>query len=272
MEEEKRMFTIVGERINTSRKPVMEAVEARNGAYIQEDVRRQEAAGATYIDVNAGARIGHEMEDMQWLIGAIQEAVHLPLCLDSPDPRVLETAHALVSRPPMINSISLEKDRFEPMLRFLAGKDCRVIALCMDDAGMPTGAADVIARAGRLVEGLEGIGIPRDRIHIDPLVQPVSTDITKGRMALDAVAGIMAACPGVHTACGLSNVSYGLPQRKFINRTFLSLLMAAGLDGAIVDPLDEPLMGGLKTTQMLLGDDEYCLTFLQAVRAGRIPN
>jgi 5-methyltetrahydrofolate--homocysteine methyltransferase len=264
------MFVIIGERINTSRKAVFEAVEQRDAPYIQGDVKRQEDAGATYIDVNAGARIGHEIEDMIWLIEVIQEAVNLPLALDSPDPNVLEKVWSLVKQPPMVNSISLEKKRYEPLLAFLEGKACSVIALCMDDDGMPKGVQDVVERAGRLVEGLEGIGLKRDGIYVDPLIQPISTDITKGLMAMECVQGIMKEYPGVHIACGLSNVSYGLPQRKFVNRVFLSLLMAAGVDGAIIDPLDDKMMAVLKTTQMLLGQDQYCMNYIRAARAGKI--
>jgi cobalamin-dependent methionine synthase I len=264
------MFVVIGERINTSRKAVQDAVAGRNASYIQEDVRKQEEAGAAYIDVNAGARIGHEQEDMLWLLGVIQEAISLPLCLDSPDPKVLESAYARVKAPPMINSVSLEKDRFELMCSFLRGKRCSVVALCMDDKGLPKSAGEIVDRAGRLIEGLEGAGIERSDIFVDPLIQPISTDITKGVMVVDAVRGIMGGYPGVHTACGLSNISYGLPQRKFINRIFLSLMMAAGLDAAIIDPLDDKIMAVLKTTRMLLGQDEYCMNFLKAVRSGQV--
>lgn len=264
------MFVVIGERVNTSRKGVLEAVQQRNAQYIQEDVKRQEEAGATYIDVNAGARIGHEMEDMMWLIEVIQEVVNLPLALDSPDPKVLEKAWRLVKQPPMLNSISLEKKRYDPLIAFLKGRECGVIALCMDDKGMPKGVDDIIERAGRLVGGLEDIGIKRDRIYVDPLIQPISTDVTKGLMAMECVRGITNGYPGVHTACGLSNISYGLPQRKHINRVFLSLLMAAGLDGAIIDPLDDKMMAVLKTTQMLMGEDAYCMNYLKAVRSGQV--
>lgn len=264
------MFVIVGERINTSRKPVLDAVEERNISYIKEDVKNQVSAGANYIDVNAGARIGHEMEDMEWLLEVIQEVVTVPLCLDSPDPKVIEKALDLVKDPPMINSISLEKDRYEPMLSYLENRECNVVALCMDDSGMPTIARDVIDRACRLVEGLEGIGIKRECIYVDPLIQPISTDVTKGVMAMEAVKGIILECPGVHFICGLSNISFGLPQRKIINRNFLCLLMGAGLDGAIIDPLDNKIISVLRTSQMLMGKDEHCLNFLKSVRAGQI--
>ena len=264
------MFIVIGERINTSRKRVHEAVVGRDSTYIQGDVEKQQAAGATFIDVNAGARIGHEKKDMEWLLTVIQEAATIPLCLDSPDPEVLEMAYEMVKDRPMINSISLEKERYDAMAPFLKGKDCSVVALCMDDSGMPKSSQDVIDRAGRLVEGLEGIGVRRELIYIDPLIQPISTDTTKGIMAMEAVRGIMIKFPGVHTICGLSNISYGLPQRKIINRTFLALLMCAGLDAAIIDPLDDKIMAILKTTEMLIGNDEYCASYLKGVRAEQI--
>lgn len=264
------MFCIVGERINTSRKKVQESIIHKDHAYIQSDVEKQQAAGATFIDVNAGARIGYEKKDMEWLLTVIQEVVTIPLCLDSPDPEVLEMAYGMVKDRPMINSISLEKKRYDVMVPFLKGKDCDVVALCMDDSGMPKSTQEVIDRAERLVKGLEGIGVKRESIYIDPLIQPISTDSTKGLMAMDAVKGIMSTFPGVHTICGLSNISYGLPQRKIINRTFLVLLMCAGLDAAIIDPIDDTIMAALKATEMLIGNDEYCSNYLKGVRSGQI--
>jgi 5-methyltetrahydrofolate--homocysteine methyltransferase len=264
------MFVVIGERINTSRPAVREATEKRDAEYIQDDVKKQQASGATYLDVNAGARIGHESEDMEWLLEIIQPVVDIPICLDSPDPAVLEMAYGMVTRPPMINSISLESERYETMLPFLTGKDVSVIALCMDDTGLPLGADDVVARAKMLAAGLEGAGIARDRIYVDPLIQPISTDQTKGLMTLEAVRRIATDLPGIHFTCGLSNISYGLPQRKIVNRAFLSLLMGVGLDGAIVDPLDNAIMAVVKTTEMLLGNDEFCMNYLDSVRAGQI--
>ncbi|MGB3209254.1 MAG: dihydropteroate synthase [Desulforhopalus sp.] len=264
------MFEVIGERINTSRKKVQEAVANRDVDYIVNDVKRQQEAGAAFIDVNAGARIGHETEDMCWLLNTIQPIVTIPLSLDSPDPAVLEMAFGMVEKEPMINSISLEKERFDAMMPFLKGKSCKIIALCMDDAGMPTCANDIIERANTLVKELNDVGIPVSSIYVDPLVQPISTDSTKGMMVLDAVRGIKSNFPDIHITGGLSNISYGLPQRKIINRTFLTLMMDAGMDSAIIDPLDEKIMATIKTADMLLGNDNFCGTYLKGVRAGLI--
>ena len=207
---------------------------------------------------------------MKWLLDTIQPVVTVPLALDSPDPAVLEMAFQMVEKTPMINSISLEKERFDTMIPFLEGKTCKVIALCMDDNGMPGSADDILGRATTLVEELNKIGIPTSSIYIDPLVQPISTDSNKGKMILSAVRAIKAKYPDVHITGGLSNISYGLPQRKIINRTFVTLMMDAGMDSAIIDPLDVKIMATIKTADMLLGNDAFCGNYLKGVRAGAI--
>lgn len=264
------MFEVIGERINTSRKLVQAAVADRNAEYIVDDVKKQQTAGASFIDVNAGARIGHEEEDMRWLLETIQPVCDIPLALDSPDPAILEMAFAMVHRPPMINSISLEKERFDTMMPFLDGKACKIIALCMDDAGMPGSSEEILNRAKTLVDALNGIGIGNPDIYVDPLVQPISTDTGKGTMVLDAVRSIKSEFPDIHITGGLSNISYGLPQRHIINRTFVTLMMDAGMDSAIVDPLDQKIMATISTADMLLGHDPFCMNFLKGVRSGNI--
>jgi cobalamin-dependent methionine synthase I len=264
------MFEVIGERINTSRKLVQAAVADRVADYIIMDVTKQQEAGANFIDVNAGARIGHEEEDMKWLLDTIQPIATVPLTLDSPDPAILEMAFQMVEKTPMINSISLEKERFDSMMPFLSGKECKVIALCMDDAGMPGSATDIVDRAKKLVEELNAIGIETGNIYVDPLVQPISTDSNKGTMVLDAVRAIKVDFPEVHITGGLSNISYGLPQRHIINRTFVTLMMDAGMDSAIIDPLDKKIMATIRTADMLLGKDQYCMNYLKGARAGQI--
>lgn len=264
------MFIVVGERINTSRKGVQKAVESGDRDYIRNEAVQQEASGASYLDVNSGTQIGNEKESILWLIDTIQACAKIPLCLDSPDPEVLMMAYKKVNQKPMINSISLEENRYEPMMFFLKGKDCKVIALCLNDDGMPNTAHDVVKNAGTLIKSLEDIGVKREDIYIDPLVQPIGTDCRKGVMVMEAISAISKTFQGVHFMCGLSNISFGLPERKIINRHFLSLMMASGLDGAILDPMDTNLMTTLLTTEMLLGKDNYCMNFIKSVRSGVI--
>lgn len=156
------------------------------------------------------------------------------------------------------------------MLSFLKGKDCSIIAMCLDDQGLPKTAEEIIDRAGALIEGLEEIGFDRARIHLDPLIQPVAINVNAGLNAVWAIQGILKKYPGVHLTCGLSNISFGLPLRQTVNRILLPILMTAGLDGAILDPLDEKIMSTLVISKMILGQDRFCRHYTQAVREGRI--
>lgn len=140
----------------------------------------------------------------------------------------------------------------------------------MADSGMPKSVDDIVERAKSIVEELENIGFKRDDIYIDPLIQPMSVDINNGTIAIKSVKTIMDELIGVHTTGGLSNISYGLPERRIINRSFLLILMANGFDSAIMDPLDKDLMAVLTTGMMLAGNDDYCRNFIKAVRSGDI--
>ncbi len=156
------------------------------------------------------------------------------------------------------------------MMHFLKGKSCKVIALCMDDEGIPNSSDDIIAHAKTLVNELQSIGIATSNIYIDPLVQPISTDPNKGLIVLNAVRGIKTQYPDVHITGGLSNISYGLPQRQIINRTFVTLMMEAGMDSAIIDPLDRNIMATIQTADMLIGNDPFCMNYLKGARNGTI--
>ena len=156
------------------------------------------------------------------------------------------------------------------MAPFLKDRDCDILALCMDDSGLPKTLEEITARAEKLVTGLNELGFPNNRIYIDPLIQPISTDVSKGVISMNAVSGIMEKFPGVHTCCGLSNISFGLPQRRVVNRYFLALMIAAGLDSAILDPLDGKMIEAALTAEMLVGRDRFCRGYLTAARAGKI--
>lgn len=150
---------IVGERINTSRKPVNEAVEKRDAAYITADVQKQVKAGVDYVDVNSGSRIGSEMEDLGWLVDVIEAAVNVPLALDSPDPKVLLAMMKRVKQNPMINSTTAEASRFEAMKAVVQERECDLVALCMDERGIPRSVDQILGNASSLVQNLTKLGM-----------------------------------------------------------------------------------------------------------------
>jgi 5-methyltetrahydrofolate--homocysteine methyltransferase len=168
----------------------------------------------------------------------------------------------------MLNSISLEKKRYEKLMPVITGTDMKVIALCMSDAGMPQTVDDRTKIADELVNGLLKNNVSVENIFVDPLVQPVSVNNTFGVEFINAIEKIVETFPGIHTACGLSNISYGLPARKFMNQTFMTMAIAKGLDGAIVNPLDNCMMANIIAAEALAGKDNFCTKYLQAYRSG----
>ncbi len=261
---------IIGERINSSRKSIAQAISSGNRALIQQEARAQAEAGTHYIDVNAAAFIGAEIENLKWTIDAVQEATDLPLCIDSPDHEAIRAVLPGLKNRPMINSITLEPARLEGILPLVVEYGAKVIGLCQSEELIADSSEAKVELAGKLVEKVKAAGISLDDLYIDPLVYPLATDTGSALATLDAVERIMKEFPGVHTTCGLTNVSHGLPARKLVNRNFLVACVMRGLDSAIMDPTDKPLYAALKTALMIAGRDDFCMDFIQAFRAGRI--
>ncbi|MGD0230384.1 MAG: methyltetrahydrofolate cobalamin methyltransferase [Syntrophorhabdales bacterium] len=260
---------IIGELINTSRKPVREAVEKRDAPYIRDIVKAQEKAGAACIDVNCGTFAEAEAPTMDWLVETVLEATALPLCVDSPNPSALEAALKKAAHGQwMINSITDEAPRWAAVLPLVKKYGTKIIALCIEDAGMPKSAKERVRIAGSLITRLTAAGVALDDIYIDPLVTPISTGERHGVEVLDAVQQIMNAYPGVHTVCGLTNISFGLPARHLLNRTFMVQTMARGMDSYILDPTDEEMRGVMMASQALVGNDRFCRRFITAFRQG----
>lgn len=259
---------IVGELINASRKAIGEAIRVQDAEAVKKVAIDQHEAGANFIDVNAGIFVGKEAEYLQWLVKTVQGATDAPCCLDSPDPQAIQAALSVHRGTAMINSISLEKSRYEALLPIIAGTDLKVIALCMSDEGMPETAEQRLKIADRLINGLVQNNVLIDNIYVDPLVQPVATNKNFGIEFLNAVEAIFQEFKGVHTMCGLSNISYGLPNRKYINQAFAIMAVAKGLDGLIINPLDNRMMASLVTAEMLTGQDDFCRNYLVSHRSG----
>lgn len=260
---------LVGELINTSRKAINAAVETKDSEYIAEIARKQDEAGADYIDINCGSLVNNEPEVMEWLVNIVQSVTDKPLCIDSPNPLALEAGLALVRNgQPMINSITAEKERFELILPQVLKYKTKVVALCMDDSGMPETSEDRLRVARKLIPDLLAAGMSGGDIYLDPLVKPIGTNGSAGMEVLESVQKIHEEFPDIHFICGLSNISFGLPNRKILNQAFMIQTMVAGMDGYILDPLDKPMMGFYYASQAILGIDDYCVNYIRAHRSG----
>lgn len=259
---------IIGERINASRNYIAKAISSGNAAFIQNEAKAQDKAGAEYIDVNAGVFVGEEKKYLQWLVKKIQEVTDIPLCIDSPDPEVIEAVLPLARGRSMINSITLEPSRMERMLPLAKEHKTKIIALCQSEQSMAETVDEKVKLAGQLVDKIAAFGLSIDDLYIDPLVYPLSTNSNSATASLSAIERIMTEYPGVHTTCGLTNVSFGLPNRKLINRTFLVAAITRGLDSAIIDPTDRQLYSALKAALTVVGKDEFCMEYITAFREG----
>jgi len=261
---------IIGEKINGTRSQVAKAITERDKDYIQDLARRQAEAGAHYLDVNAGTKPDLEPDALVWLVRVVQEVVDVPLCLDSVNPKALGAAIDHVEQTPMINSISGEKRRLEGVLPLPSKHGCPVIALALDDRGIPKTTEDRLAIVRQVIHETDKAGIVHEKLFIDPLVIAIATDTNSGLNAFETMRGIRAEFPDVHLTSGLSNISFGMPARGLINRAFLTFALEAGLDSAIMDPLDRELYGALLAAEVVLGRDRYCLNYTNAYREGRI--
>ena len=277
------MVLTIGERINATRKSIAEAVAARDADAIRYEVDIQIKSGARMLDVNGGTTPDTERGNLTWLVDVVARHTDAPLCVDSASPEALdaavETLLAARGAPVpetcelapglpwlMINSISAETGRYSAVLPLVQKYRCAVVGLCMGDEAMPDSAESRVALAETLAARLHADGVEAPRIYVDPLILPAGVDQGHGPAALRAVAGIKAALPGVRTVCGLTNISYGLPARALLNRTFLALLVGAGLDAAIVDTTNAKLVSLMHAALTLTGRDPYCAGFIGAFR------
>jgi len=259
---------IIGEKINGTRKRVAQAIAERDGRYIQTLAQKQSEAGADWLDVNAGTHPSREPEDLLWLIEQVQAVTETPLSLDSPNPKALQVALQAVNKTPLINSISGEPERLTGVLPLAAEFDCPVIALAMDGKRIPPSSDKRMEVIQKVMGETRAAGIPDGDVYVDALALTIGTDTQSALVTLETIRSIQGEFPEAHITLGLSNVSFGMPARSNIGRTFLTLAMQAGLDCAILDPLDKQIQAAILTTELLLGRDKHCLNYVRASRKG----
>jgi len=261
------MFLVVGELINSTRKRVGRALADRDEAHIRELARRQHEAGADVIDLNAGESMERELDDLLWLIRLTEDELgpEVRLGIDTSDPTVMETAVAACSAVPVMNSISNEPSK-KPLIELAAAAKCDAIGLAMGEAGMPKSADDRVRETDALVRKCEEAGVERDRLYVDLICMSVASSPEQGREVLEAIRRVRSEL-SVKPLVAVSNVSFGLPDRRLLNRTFLAMLIEAGLAGAILDPADPGIEETICAARALLGDDEFCMDYIRSHRA-----
>ncbi|MGB8952828.1 MAG: dihydropteroate synthase [Candidatus Aminicenantales bacterium] len=253
---------IIGERLNSARKSICEAFQARDEKFLIDQALRQEQAGAHYIDLNAAALLDHEIEILRWAIPVLQKNLKVPISLDTPNPEAMEEGLKCHKGKALLNSLTAEKNRLYRMLPIIRDFKPQIIVLCLDEEGTPRTPEKSVQIAEQMVNLLQREGIRLEDLFVDPLVRPVGVEWDASPLFLESIGKIKASLPGVKTIAGISNISFGLPRRSLFNRTLLVLALQQGLDAAICDPLDAELQASLAASQALLGKDPGLKNFL----------
>lgn len=261
---------IIGEKINGTIPPVKKAIEEKNAEFIRDRAVKQTEAGASYIDVCASTAPEQEVETLKWLIEIVQEVTETPLCIDSPNPRAIEAVFKYVKKPGMINSISEEGDKCEILLPLLQDNSWEVVGLTCDNNGIPNKLETKLDITRSMVEKADKYGIKPDRIHIDPCVMALSTENSSMLNFAAEIRAIKELYPTIHVTGAISNISFGLPVRALLNKTAMAFAIEAGMDSAVMDPMNRALMETILATYALLGQDKHCRKYSNAYRKGQI--
>jgi len=258
---------VIGEMINGMYKVVGNAIQSKDKAAIQDLAKRQLAEGANALDVNIGPASADPLNDMKWLVEAIQEVTDAPLAFDSTKPDVIEEGLKLAKSKAIINSTHADDEKLNILVPMAKKYNANLIGLAMSKKGIPRDRNERSELALKIVSSCMEQGFPIEDLLIDPVVLPVNVAQAQGIEVLESIKEFsLLSDPAPKTVVGLSNISQGTKQRGLINRTFLVMAVAYGLSAAIVDPLDKELMDALITAELLLNKSIYCDSYIDAYK------
>ncbi len=256
----------IGERLNGMFRAVKKAIEERDKKAILEIAEKQMENGAHYLDINVGP-VAAGAEAMEWMVNTVQEIGDVKLSIDSAKVNIIEAGLKLCKNRPILNSITADDEKISSLLPIAKKFGAQVIALTMDDKGVPSTAEGRTELAAMILAAAQEYGFSTEDIYLDPLILPVNVAQDCPLQVLKAIAMIRELdVPSPKTILGLSNVSQKCASRELINRTFLAMAMYCGLDAAILDTNDTELVNTAITSRMLLNKDIYCDSYLSAFR------
>ena len=257
---------IIGERINpTGRKLVLQALQANNFDIIRSDAVKQVNAGAKILDVNAGVPGADEVVLLSRVLREVMDVVDMPLCIDTANPEALQAALKIYEGKALINSANGEEKSLAALLPIAKEYGAALIGLCMDDNGIPATAEDRLAVADKIINRAVSTGIAIEDIVIDPLAMTMGADYQAGRITLEAIKLIVDAF-GVNITMGASNVSFGLPDRKYVNAAYMAMAIQAGMTCPITNPLVTEINTAVLAADLAMGRDEYGMGWIKAYR------
>jgi len=258
---------IIGELINGMYKEIAQAIKEKDKNIIQKYALKQIAAGSDALDINCGPASRNPISDIQWLIEAVQEVTDKPLALDSSKPQVIESGLKVIKNKAIINSTTADLEKLEILVPLAKKYNAKLIGLAISKNGIPQNKDQRLELAATMVAYCQEQGFPIEELYLDPVVLPVNVAQAQQKEILEAIHEFkIISTPSPKTIVGLSNVSQGTKQRSLINRTFLTMALAYGLDSAILDPLDKDLMDAVITAELILNKQIYCDSYLEAYR------
>ncbi len=262
---------IIGEKINGAIPSIKQAIAERNKALIIERTLAQVNAGANFLDCAPSTSTDVEYETMVWLIGLMQGITDTPLAIDSPNAkllaRIIEEGH--VARPGMVNSVNEEGDKCETIFPLIAGTDWQVVGLTCDQDGIPAQPEKKIDIAKSIIDKAVKYGVKLSNLHIDPCVMALATMPTALKDFEIAIRGIHEYAPEVKVTGAISNISFDMPARKYVNANAMAYAIAAGLDSAIMDPCNMDMMGTIFACEALQMKDKAGRKYNRAYRQGK---
>ena len=258
---------IIGERLNpTGRKRLTNELKEGIFKIVKGDALAQIEAGAKIIDVNAGVPGGDEETLLKEMVLAVMDVTDMPLCFDTANVKALETALSIYEGNALINSVNGEEEHLARVLPLVKEYDAAVIALCMDDNGIPPTAEARFKVAVKMIEEADKLGISPERLVIDPLALTMGSDHKAGQIAIDTIKMVVEEF-GSNITMGASNISFGMPDRPSINATFLAMAILAGLTCPITNPLEEEIMIAVLAADLVMGRDEFGLSWIKSYRS-----
>jgi 5-methyltetrahydrofolate--homocysteine methyltransferase len=261
---------IIGEKINGAIPSIKQAIEERNADLIIQRTLAQANAGAHFLDCAPSTATEIEYDTMVWLIGLMQGCTDVPLCIDSPNAallaRIIEEGH--LKKPGMVNSVNEEGDKCETIFPLIAGTPWQVVGLTCDRDGIPADPQKKVEIAKRIIDKADKFGVALSQLHIDPCVMALATMPSAMEDFIYCIENIHAYAPEVKVTGAISNISFEMPARKFVNMNCLAYAMAAGLDSAILDPCSESMMGTIYASDALRMLDKGGRKYNRAYRKG----
>ena len=253
---------IIGERINpTGKSKFKQALREHDMEYIYKEGLAQEEKGAQILDVNVGLPEIDEPRLMEEAVTGIQAIIDLPLQIDTSDTAAMERGLRYYNGKPMLNSVNGKKESMESVFPIAKKYGAVLVCLCLDESGIPETVEGRLRVAEKLVKTAAEYGIPKKNLVIDALVLTISTGQDNANVTLETMRRIRYEM-GLHTVLGVSNISFGLPERSRINTTFFTMAMNNGLSAGIVNPSSEPMMSSYYSFNALIGEDEQCMAYI----------